>query len=65
VSSAALYLYFPDKDAILRGIVESTFETLLAELDESQVQADSDLERLRAGFVHMLRSDWPVRTSTG
>src|SRR3984885_578543 len=51
VSSAALYLYFPDKDAILRAIAESTFETLLARLEESQRQADSDLERLRAGSL--------------
>jgi AcrR family transcriptional regulator len=50
VSSAALYLYFPDKDAILRAIAESTFETLLAHLEESQRQADTDLERLRAGL---------------
>jgi AcrR family transcriptional regulator len=51
VSSAALYLYFPDKDAILRAIAESTFETLLAALEESQRQADTDLERLRAGLL--------------
>jgi AcrR family transcriptional regulator len=50
VSSAALYLYFPDKEAILRAIAESTFETLLARLEESQRQADTDLERLRAGL---------------
>src|ERR1700688_3466877 len=50
VSSAALYLYFPDKDAILRAIAESTFDTLLARLEESQRQADSDLERFRAGL---------------
>jgi AcrR family transcriptional regulator len=50
VSSAALYLYFPDKDAILRAIAESTFETLLAALEESQRKADTDLERLRAGL---------------
>jgi AcrR family transcriptional regulator len=50
VSSAALYLYFPDKDAILRAIAESTFETLLARLEESQRQADTDLERFRAGL---------------
>jgi AcrR family transcriptional regulator len=50
VSSAALYLYFPDKDAILRAIAESTFETLLAALEESQRQADTDLQRLRAGL---------------
>lgn len=51
VSSAALYLYFPDKDAILRAIAESTFDTLLAALEVSQRQADSDLERLRAGSL--------------
>jgi AcrR family transcriptional regulator len=50
VSSAALYLYFPDKDAILRAIAESTFETLLARLEDSQRQADTDLERFRAGL---------------
>jgi len=50
VSSAALYLYFPDKDAILRAISESTFEALLACLEESQRQAGSDLDRLRAGL---------------
>jgi AcrR family transcriptional regulator len=51
VSSGALYLYFPDKDAMLRAIAESTFETLLAALEVSQRQADSDLERLRAGSL--------------
>jgi AcrR family transcriptional regulator len=50
VSSAALYLYFPDKDAILRAIAESTFETLLARLEESQRRADDDLQRFRAGL---------------
>src|ERR1700674_3528025 len=50
VSSAALYLYFPDKDAILRAIAESTFETLLARLEQSQRQADTDLQRLQAGL---------------
>jgi AcrR family transcriptional regulator len=50
VSSAALYLYFPDKDAILRAIAESTFETLLSRLEESQRQADTEIDRLRAGL---------------
>jgi AcrR family transcriptional regulator len=50
VSSAALYLYFPDKDAILRAISESTFEALLARLEETQRQDGSDLDRLRAGI---------------
>ena len=51
VSSAALYLYFPDKDAILKAIAESTFERLLDSLEESQRQADTDLDRLRAGSL--------------
>jgi AcrR family transcriptional regulator len=50
VSSAALYVYFPDKDAILRAIAESTFETLLACLEESQREGASELERLRTGM---------------
>ena len=50
VSSAALYLYFPDKDAILRAIAESTFDALLFRLQESQQRADTDLERLRSGL---------------
>jgi len=51
VSAAALYLYFPDKDAILRAIAESTFETLLACLEATQRQDGSDLDRLRAGLA--------------
>ena len=50
VSSAALYLYFPDKDAILRAISEATFEALLARLEQTQRQDGSDLDRLRAGL---------------
>ncbi len=51
VSSATLYLYFPDKDAILQAIAESTFETLLVRLEESQRREGSDLDRLRAGMA--------------
>jgi AcrR family transcriptional regulator len=50
VSSATLYLYFPDKDAILRAISEATFEALLARLEETQRRDGSDLDRLRAGL---------------
>ena len=50
VSSAALYLYFPDKDAILRAISEATFEALLARLEQTQRRDGSDLDRLRAGL---------------
>jgi AcrR family transcriptional regulator len=51
VSSAALYLYFPDKDAILRAISESTFEALLACLEQTQCQPGSDLDRFQAGIA--------------
>lgn len=50
VSSAALYLYFPDKDAILQAIAESTFDSLLAELQASQQPDLPPLDRLRAGL---------------
>src|SRR4051812_32147494 len=51
VSAATLYLYFPDKDAILRAIAESTFNALLARLEATQRQDGSDLDRLRAGLA--------------
>lgn len=51
VSGAALYVYFPDKDAILHAIAEETFSELLATLEASQ-QADlPPLERFRAGLM--------------
>ncbi len=50
VSSAALYLYFPDKDAILRAIAESTFDALLDRLQEAERHSGTALERLRAGL---------------
>lgn len=51
VTSGALYLYFPDKDAIIRAIAEATFEALLARLQEARATpADNLLERLRAGM---------------
>jgi AcrR family transcriptional regulator len=50
VSSGTLYLYFPDKDAILRAIAESTFEALLLRLQETQRHHGTDQERLRAGL---------------
>jgi hypothetical protein len=50
VSAATLYVYFPDKDSILRAIAESTFEALLARLEASQQAGGSDLDRFRAGL---------------
>ncbi len=50
VSSATLYVYFPDKDAILRAIAETTFEALLVRLQEAERHSGTELERLRAGL---------------
>jgi AcrR family transcriptional regulator len=55
VSSAALYLYFPDKDAILRAIAESTFEALLVRLEETERHPGTALERLSAGLHAYIR----------
>jgi AcrR family transcriptional regulator len=50
VSSTALYVYFPDKEAILRAIAEQTFAELLAELEAAERIDAPALERLRAGL---------------
>jgi len=51
VSGAALYVYFPDKEAILFAIAEETFGELLAALELSQQGQDDRLQRLRAGLM--------------
>lgn len=51
LSSASLYVYFQDKDAILRAIAESTFETLLEHLHASQAIDAPPLERFRVGIA--------------
>lgn len=50
VSSTALYVYFPDKTAILDAIAEGMFEALLAAYTTSQDLALPPLARLRAGL---------------
>ncbi|MBV9750638.1 MAG: TetR/AcrR family transcriptional regulator [Acetobacteraceae bacterium] len=50
VSAAALYGYFPDKEAILRAIAEVTFSELLVRLEESQRGDALPLERFKAGL---------------
>ena len=50
VSTTALYVYFPDKDAILQAIAEATFTDLVAALEASQSGADGHVARLRAGL---------------
>ena len=50
VSPTALYVYFPDKDAILQAIAEATFAKLLAVLEASQQGPGDTLEKFRAGL---------------
>jgi AcrR family transcriptional regulator len=51
VSGAALYVYFPDKEAILFAIAEETFAELLAALEASQRVTGDPLQRFRAGLM--------------
>ncbi len=55
VSPTALYVYFPDKEAILRAIAEEMFEQLLSTLERSQDKALSPLDRFRAGLLTYIR----------
>ncbi len=50
VSATALYVYFADKDAILRAIAEANFAEMLAVLEASQRAEMTPLERFRAGL---------------
>lgn len=50
VSSTALYVYFPDKTAILDAIAEAMFEALLVAWAGSQDPAKPRLARFRAGL---------------
>lgn len=51
VSSTALYVYFPDKTAILDAIAEAMFEALLVAYAGSQDQELPRLARFRAGLL--------------
>ncbi len=51
VSSTALYVYFPDKTAILDAIAEAMFEALLVAYAGSQDPALPHLARFRAGLM--------------
>lgn len=50
VSPTALYVYFPDKPAILQAIAAATFADLLASLHASQQSGGSAEDRLRASM---------------
>jgi AcrR family transcriptional regulator len=51
VSSTALYVYFPDKTAILDAIAEAMFEALLASYAASQDASKPPLARFRDGLM--------------
>ncbi len=51
VSSTALYVYFPDKTAILDAIAEAMFEALLVAYASSQHPDLPRLDRFRAGLI--------------
>ncbi len=55
VSPTALYVYFPDKGAILQAIAEATFAELLAALEESQRAHADRTARFRAGLAAYIR----------
>jgi AcrR family transcriptional regulator len=50
VSATALYVYFPDKDSILKAIASEYFAAMLARLEESVRPEQSAPEALRAGL---------------
>ena len=50
VSSTALYVYFPDKTAILDAIAEAMFEALLIAYGQSQRSGKPRLSRFRDGL---------------
>ena len=63
VSATALYVYFSDKDAILRAIAEATFTDMLAALAESQLRPGTKLQQFRAGCGPISISALRDRTS--
>ena len=50
VSPTALYVYFPDKDAILQAIAEATFTKLLAVIEANQANVTDTEAKFRAGM---------------
>lgn len=50
VSATALYVYFPDKNAILHAIAELMFSDMLAQHEATRLLPVPPLERFRAGM---------------
>src|SRR5580704_19058319 len=55
VSSTALYVYFPDKDAILVEICDVTFAGLIAKLDEVRRDSTDPLDALAKSLERYIR----------
>jgi len=55
VSSTALYVYFPDKDAILVEICDATFAGLIEKLDEVRRNATDPLDALAKCLERYIR----------
>jgi AcrR family transcriptional regulator len=55
ISSTALYVYFPDKDAILVEICDTTFAGLIVELDEVRRDATGPLDALSKSLERYIR----------
>jgi AcrR family transcriptional regulator len=50
VSSTALYVYFPDKDAILSALAEAMFAELLTVIEATKSAGMPTIDRIRAGL---------------
>jgi len=55
ISSTALYVYFPDKNAILAEICDATFESLIGELDEVLRRSSDPLHALQESLEGYIR----------
>jgi AcrR family transcriptional regulator len=55
VSSTALYVYFPDKDAILLEICDVTFARLIVELDQVRRDSSGPLDALTKSLERYIR----------
>ncbi|NOX08886.1 MAG: TetR/AcrR family transcriptional regulator [Gammaproteobacteria bacterium] len=51
LSQGALFKHFPNKEAILKGVIEWVAERLLSRVDKATKEADSPLEALEAVFI--------------
>jgi AcrR family transcriptional regulator len=55
ISSTGLYVYFPDKNAILTEICNTTFENLIEELDEVRRKCSDPVQALQESLEGYIR----------